>query len=106
MTEYNSIGFTQVGEPMKARSVITWSGIGIMPSFPSFPQVEKIIFNPPCTIVLWSDKTKTVVRCTKDNQFDEDAGFATAFIKRFYGSRRAYQKLIAKADRQPKDLNK
>jgi len=105
MTECKGIGFMTVGNPIIVDGTITWTDSSVPPT-PSFPNVEKIIFNPPCTIVLWSDKTKTVVRCTKDNQFDEDAGFATAFIKRFYGSRRAYQKLIAKADRQPKDLNK
>ena len=27
------------------------------------PHISKVIFNPPATIVLWGDGTKTVVKC-------------------------------------------
>ncbi len=38
------------------------------PSFADFipdktPDIEKVIFNDPATIVIWKDKTKTVVKC-------------------------------------------
>ena len=29
----------------------------------SIPKINKVIFNPPATIVLWADGTKTVVKC-------------------------------------------
>jgi len=29
------------------------------------PTIERVIYNPPATIVFWSDKTKTVVKCTE-----------------------------------------
>lgn len=103
MTEYRGIKFIQIGEPMKVESIVTWTNDYAVTPQPPFPGVEKIIFNPPCTIVIWSDKTKTVVRCTEDDKFSEDSGFATAVIRKLYGSRRAYQKLIAKADHQPKE---
>ena len=30
------------------------------------PTIKKVIFNPPATIVLWGDGTKTVVKCQGD----------------------------------------
>lgn len=32
---------------------------------PALPKIERVIFNPPATIVFWSDKTKTVVKCSE-----------------------------------------
>ena len=29
----------------------------------TLPKIERVIFSPPATIVFWSDKTKTVVKC-------------------------------------------
>lgn len=69
----------------------------------NYPKVKKVIFNPPTTIILWEDGDKTVVRCGKNDVFDEDEGFAVAFIKKVFGTRRAYQRIIEKADRQPKE---
>ena len=45
----------------------------------------KVIFNPPATIVLWSDKDKTVVKCREGEEFDEWIGFITAYAKKAYG---------------------
>lgn len=32
---------------------------------PMLPKIERVIFNPPATIVFWDDKTKTVVKCSE-----------------------------------------
>lgn len=29
------------------------------------PTIEKVIFNPPATVVFWSDGTKTVAKCSE-----------------------------------------
>lgn len=47
------------------------------------PKVEKVIFNEPATIVLWSDGTKTVVKCDENEKFDKEKGLAMAIAKRF-----------------------
>lgn len=32
--------------------------------------IRKVIFNDPATVVLWSDGTKTVVKCGPEDKFD------------------------------------
>lgn len=46
--------------------------------------VKKIIFNPPATIIFWTDGTKTVVKAHKE-PFDPEKGIAMAFFKKFVG---------------------
>lgn len=52
------------------------------------PTVEKVIFNGPATIVLWTDGTKTVVKC-EDEEFDKEKGLAMAITKRFLGTNKS-----------------
>ena len=49
------------------------------------PQIEKVIFNNPATIVFWKDGTKTVVKCQDGDKFDEEKGLAMAICKKVYG---------------------
>ena len=49
------------------------------------PEIERVIFNEPATIVFWSDNTKTVVKCMEGELFDEEKGIAMAFMKKLYG---------------------
>ena len=48
--------------------------------------IKKVIFNPPCTVVLFGDGTKEVVRCQDGEVFDPEKGFAMALCKRYFGS--------------------
>ncbi len=50
------------------------------------PIVRKVIFNPPATIILWEDGSKTVVKCAKGDRFDPEKGFLMAYGKKFYGA--------------------
>lgn len=52
--------------------------------------IKKVIFNPPATIVYWSDCTKTVVKCNVNDIFDPEKGLAMAIAKRCAGNTRAY----------------
>ena len=45
----------------------------------------KVIYNPPATIVIWSDDTKTVVKTTDGEKFDPERGFLQAFYEKFSG---------------------
>ena len=45
-----------------------------------------MIFNPPCTIVLWSDDTKTIVRTQNNEKFDPEKGLAMAIAKKTLGN--------------------
>ena len=58
--------------------------------------VKKIIRSGPCTIVIWWDGEKTIVRKSEDDPDDEYAAFCAAFCKRFFGSTSAVKKLIDK----------
>ena len=58
--------------------------------------VSKIIFNPPATIVFWEDGTKTVVKCSAEDEFSEYYGFLVALGKKVYENNNQIKKLIDK----------
>lgn len=49
------------------------------------PEIKKVIYSGPCTIVLWSDGDKTIVRC-KNEEFDKEKGLAMVVTKKFMGT--------------------
>lgn len=52
----------------------------------AFARIKKVIFNNPATIVFWTDGTKTVVMCGKEDTFDPEKGLAMAISKYFFGN--------------------
>lgn len=53
---------------------------------PKPPTITNVIFNPPATIVFWSDKTKTVVKCDYEYEtYDPEKGIAMAIAKKTMG---------------------
>lgn len=48
--------------------------------------IEKVIFNDPATIILWSNGDKTVVKCIDGETFDPEKGLAMAIAKYVYGN--------------------
>lgn len=52
--------------------------------------INNVIFNDPATIVLWSDGTKTVVKCQDDDVFDPEKGLAMAISKKALGNKGNY----------------
>ena len=53
---------------------------------PKIPTITNVIFNPPATIVFWSDKTKTVVKCDYEHEdYDPEKGIAMAISKKMIG---------------------
>ena len=58
------------------------------------PDIKKVIFNDPCTIVLWRDGTKTIVRCGEDDIFDPEKGLAMAISKKALGNKRNYYEVF------------
>lgn len=57
---------------------------GISPYQKAMSKIKNVIFNDPATIVFWSDGTKTVVKCGKDDTFDPEKGLAMAISKYFF----------------------
>lgn len=55
------------------------------------PQIKDVMFNPPATIVFWSDGTKTVVKDQgEENGYDPEKGLAMAISKKMLGNERSY----------------
>lgn len=50
------------------------------------PGIAKVIYNPPATIILWDDETKTVVKCCKTDIYDPEKGFAIEALKKIGGN--------------------
>lgn len=57
--------------------------------------IKKVIFNPPATIVLWTDGTKTVVKA-KNEDFDPEKGLAMAISKKALGNEGNYYNTFKK----------
>lgn len=53
------------------------------------PKIRRVIFSKPCTIVLWEDGTKTIVRC-KEKKFDKEKGLAMCIAKKALGNKGKY----------------
>lgn len=60
------------------------------------PEIKDVIFNDPATIVLWSDSTKTVVKCQEGDEFDPEKGLTMAIAKKAYGNKGSYCNVIKK----------
>lgn len=58
--------------------------------------IQRVIFNPPATIVFWRDGSKTVVKCGEHDIFDPEKGLAMAISKRAFGDNRDYYEVFAK----------
>lgn len=62
-----------------------------LPKSDSFiPEIKKVIFNDPATIVLWEDNTKTVVKTCEGDLFDPEKGLAMAIAKKALGNKGNY----------------
>ena len=48
--------------------------------------VERVVHNPPATIVFWKDKTKTVVKQQDGDVYDPEHGFMAACTKKLFGN--------------------
>ena len=63
---------------------------------PLLPEIERVIFNGPATIVLWADGTKTIVKSQEGEIYDAEKGLAMAIIKKAYGNKGNYFNNIKK----------
>jgi hypothetical protein len=82
---------------------VDWSNLTytLMSSAKHLPEIKQVIFNNPATIIMWKDGTKTIVK-VHNEEFDEEKGFAMAYLKKVFGDRNKYMKYIKNASRQEK----
>lgn len=60
------------------------------------PAIKKVHFNNPVTVVLWTDGTKTIVRCGEKDIFDPEKGLAMAIVKKALGNKGNYYETFKK----------
>lgn len=63
---------------------------------PPYRDIKRVIFNPPATIILWGDNTKSVVKCQPGDTFDAEKGFVLAYLKKLLGNDNTFNKEINK----------
>lgn len=56
--------------------------------------VTDVIYNDPATVVYWSDKTRTVVKCQPGDTYDPKTGFLLALCKKVCGNTGNYNDLL------------
>lgn len=57
--------------------------------------IKKVKFNPPATIVFWTDNTKTVVKCSGED-YDPEKGLAMCICKKVLGDKGNYYEVFKK----------
>lgn len=60
------------------------------------PNIVNVIYNPPATIIHWSDKTKTVVKAQDGDEYNPYTGFLLAVAKRAFGNDNTFNKVLRK----------
>ena len=81
---------------IERRSIIRYGDMYTKPGQSRIPNIKKVIFNNPATIVFWADGTKTVVKCQEGDYYDEEAGLAMAIAKKALGNNGSYYKVFDK----------
>lgn len=72
----------------------TYASTKKQPHFSGYFQLEmpkgvyivSVAYRNPATIVFWSDDTKTVCKCRKDDEYCEEAGLAMCILKKLIGA--------------------
>lgn len=59
------------------------------------PEIKRVIFNDPATIILWDDDTKTIVKA-ENEIFDPEKGLAMAITKKALGNEGNYYNELKK----------
>ena len=63
------------------------------------PTIKNVIFNSPATIVMWSDGTKTVVKCGENDDFDPEKGVAMCCMKKLLGTNKTGSNYLDKVEK-------
>ena len=63
------------------------------------------MFNNPATIVIWSDGTKTVVKCQEGENYDPEKGMAMAISKKALGNKGNYCEVFKKWLPEEEEVN-
>lgn len=68
----------------------------VKPSTSYLPEIVKVHFNDPMTVVIWADGTKTTVKCDPEDWYDEHVGLAMCIAKKALGNTGRYYEVFKK----------
>lgn len=71
-----------------------YSALSRATASPNTIKIVNVIFNPPATIVEWSDGKKTVVKAQNREKFDPEKGLAMAIAKKVLGNKGNYYNIF------------
>lgn len=49
-------------------------------------EIKKVIYSGPCTIVIWADDSKTIVRCQDGDTYSKEVGLLMCLAKKVWGT--------------------
>ena len=67
------------------------------------PEIKNVIFNYPSTTVLWSDGTKTVVKCQQGDKYSMETGLALCIAKKALGNNSDFNDVFKKWIDEPQE---
>lgn len=79
--------------------------------YKSKPTPKKVIFSGPATTILWKDGTKTTVKCSSEDVWDDDVGIAMCYLKKMLGNKGNFNNIfreamkVAEVQYKKEDLN-
>lgn len=71
--------------------------------FAILKEIKKVIFHEPATIILWTDGTKTVVKCKDGDKYDKQTGFLMCYLKGVVGNKTLLKEIDKWVDDNGKD---
>lgn len=75
------------------------ANVEILPSMGEtdrYPEIKNVVFNDPATVVMWSDGTKTVVKCQPGDAYSKETGLALCIAKKFLGNKGNFNEVFKK----------
>ena len=61
------------------------------------PKPKKVIFSGPATTILWMDGTKTTVKCSDEDVWEDEVGIAMCYLKKLLGNKGNYNNIFREA---------
>lgn len=67
------------------------------------PEIKNVYFNDPVTVVIWSDGSKTIVRCQPGDTYSKETGLALCIAKKYLGNKGNFNEVFKKWIPEEKD---
>lgn len=58
--------------------------------------IKQVIFNPPATVVIWNDGTRTIVKSQEGDTYSKELGLAMAISKKYFGNKSNFNDIFKK----------